>query len=257
MNHSIFAVAIASAVASRLDDLFRDVTSAVARAHISDEEASSLYAAIYARRREGPAAKAAPRRLHGRTGTIFPTKRYQRSPDREASVRRRRSSASSGAMPPAIAASFSEGERAVLSVVVLEIRTSGVCGLCNDAIAARAGVCLTTAKNALRNAARLGLIGIERRPQKGKKNLPNLISIISAEWLVWIEKGSRSSSSIGVKPSSPSNIHISRTREKRPRERFAPFAEMRGEGNIKGNTMQPLGTSDMIASAANTAMFRT
>ncbi|WP_153005482.1 hypothetical protein [Aureimonas ureilytica] len=249
-------MAIASAVASRLDDLFRDVTSAVACAHISDEEASCLYAAIYARRREGPAAKAAPRRLHGRTGTIFPSKRYQRSPDREASIRRRRSSASSGAMPPAIAALFSEGERAVLSVVVLEIRTNGVCGLCNDAIAARAGVCLTTAKNALRLAGRLGLILIERRPQKGRKNLPNLVSIVSAEWLVWIEKEKRSGSSIGVKPLSPTNSSISRREERRLGKRFAPFAGRQGSNELRGKTEQPPGTSDGIAWRTNTAMYR-
>jgi len=94
-------------------------------------------------------------------------------------------------MPPALAARFTVGELAVLRIVGDEVRASGLCGLCIDAIAARAGVCRRTAQNAIRQAARLGLLTIQERRREGQKNLPNIIRVISREWLAWLRLGAR------------------------------------------------------------------
>ena len=51
-------------------------------------------------------------------------------------------------MPPALACKFTTGELAVLRIVGDEVRASGLCGLCIDAIAARAGVCRRLAQSA-------------------------------------------------------------------------------------------------------------
>ena len=58
-----------------------------------------------------------------------------------------------------------------------------------NAIAARAGVCRTTAQNAIRQAQRLGLlIRIERR-RAGRPSLTNIVRIVCREWLTWLRIG--------------------------------------------------------------------
>ena len=66
-------------------------------------------------------------------------------------------------MPPAIAARFTMGEAAAIGVVVAEIAKHGRCELPIDAVAARAGVCATVVRNALRQARTLGLLHVEER----------------------------------------------------------------------------------------------
>jgi hypothetical protein len=56
-------------------------------------------------------------------------------------------------------------------------------------IAARAGVCPTTARNGLRLAARRGLVTIEERRRAGLPNLPNIVRIVCPEWKQWIARG--------------------------------------------------------------------
>jgi hypothetical protein len=56
----------------------------------------------------------------------------------------------SGIVPAKIAASFTPGENAVLSVIGRLCQRSGVCVLPIDAVAALAGVSRSTCQNALR-----------------------------------------------------------------------------------------------------------
>jgi hypothetical protein len=72
-------------------------------------------------------------------------------------------------MPPALAARFTVGELAVLRIVGDEVRARKVCGLHLDAIAARAGVSRSTAKNAIREAKRLGLVEVQERRRHSAK----------------------------------------------------------------------------------------
>src|SRR5215207_236354 len=123
--------------------------------------------------------------------SIFPPRRPQRAPVRAVAIARRRHLAASGPMPPALAARFTVGELAVLRIVGDEVRVDGLCGLCIDAIAARAGVCRRLARNAIRQAARLGLLTIQERRREGQKTLPNIVRVISREWLQWLRLGAR------------------------------------------------------------------
>ena len=58
-------------------------------------------------------------------------------------------------------------------------------------LAARAGVCHSLAKRAVKLAELDGLITVQRRPRSGRKHLANIIRIIRAEWLDWLRKGYR------------------------------------------------------------------
>ena len=52
-------------------------------------------------------------------------------------------------------------------------------------------MCRRTVQNALRHAERLGLVSITERPRDGARNLPNIVRVISREWLAWIEHHSK------------------------------------------------------------------
>jgi hypothetical protein len=82
------------------------------------------------------------------------------------------------------------GELAVLCIIGDECRTHGTCCLHIDAMAARAGVCRSTAQNALCEARRLGLITRQERRRRGQPSLTNIVRIVSAEWRTWLDRGS-------------------------------------------------------------------
>jgi hypothetical protein len=109
--------------------------------------------------------------------------------DRQASLKRRRQMAASGAMPASLAAEFTLGEDAALGIIADECRVHGFCDLSNDAIAARAGGHRTTVQSALRKARELGLIIVQNRGRNGQRNLTNVVRIIAPEWLAWLQLG--------------------------------------------------------------------
>jgi hypothetical protein len=125
--------------------------------------------------------------------SIFPPRRLQRAPKRPVAIARRRHLAASGPMPPALACKFTVSELAVLRIVGDEVRQHGHCARCVDELAARAGVCRSMVKNAIRTAARLGLLTVEERRREGRRNLPNVVRIVSKEWTSWLARGGRSS----------------------------------------------------------------
>lgn len=138
------------------------------------------------------------RRLSQRFG-----RKWQRSPDRAASVRRRRQLGGSSSMPDTIRHHYTEGQRAALAVVSGEVKHHGICDLAIDRIAAVAGVSRTTVQNAIREARALGHIRVEARPRPGLKNLTNLVRIVSGEWLGWLKRGPSLARSIGFKTIHP------------------------------------------------------
>ena len=137
----------------------------------------------------------------------FARRPYQRSADREKSIKRRRQLAASGCMPPTMACELTTSEQAVARIIVDEVVTHGRCELCLDAMAARAGVCSKTAQRALRRLGEgkggaqvingLNWLKVELRPVEGRKHLPNVVTIVSAQWLAWIERGPIRSRGIG------------------------------------------------------------
>ncbi|MGH1591782.1 hypothetical protein ACRBEV_29590 [Methylobacterium phyllosphaerae] len=122
---------------------------------------------------EGPP----PMRTHHRTGS------RPRTPE---SLARRRRMAAGGYLPPALATAFTSGEQAVLAVIALEVGKRGSCTLALGHIAALAGVCLTVAKRALRQARTLGLVTCEERRLSHSRNDTNVVRVASREWAAWL-----------------------------------------------------------------------
>jgi hypothetical protein len=108
-------------------------------------------------------------------------------------IARRRHLAASGPMPPGLACKFTVSELAVLRIVGDEVRQHGHCARCVDEIAARAGVCRRMVQNAIREAARLGLLRVQERRREGRRNLPNVVRIVSKEWMTWLARGGQAS----------------------------------------------------------------
>ena len=135
--------------------------------------------------------------MNGRISRFVPRQR-QRSPDRKASRDRRRMLGGSSALPDSLRQYYTEGQRAVLCIVVGEIKQRhGVCDLPIDKIAALAGVCRTTVQTTIHEARRLGHLKITERPIPGRKHLPNVVEIVSAEWRAWIRRASSAARRIG------------------------------------------------------------
>ena len=189
------ATAITEAHPNQFDQLTRTVWKAVGSDQLSWDTAGTLSEAIEARRGDRRAGLwTGPRRSAETTPwrpSIFPRRREQparRHPER---INRRRRLASSGPLPPTLAASWTTARLAILRIVGDEVREHGVCELTLFEIAARAGSCRTMARTTLRQAAEIGLVLIEERPRPGQKNLPNRVQIVSAEWRTWLQRGPR------------------------------------------------------------------
>ena len=176
--------AVIGADSLTLDDISRACSKGLVDGTINEDDAGAIYEAVQARR-------LAIRQSHGPKPPTpaLPKRRAPRSPDRVASLERRRRQASSGALPPQIAAKFTLGEQAVLAVVARQCQRHGPCMLPIDAIAALAGVCRTTAQNALREARHLGLLLVEERRRRRQKNLTNVVTVVSTEWQAWLRLG--------------------------------------------------------------------
>jgi transposase len=88
-------------------------------------------------------------------------------------------------MPPSLASYFTVGELAVLRIVADDVAANGQCVKSIAEIAARAGVCRTTAQNAIREAARQGLLVVQERRREGRRNefatLSELIDVERAQ----------------------------------------------------------------------------
>jgi hypothetical protein len=193
--------AIAMASLNTLDHLSRTLWQGHASGAIDDNQAQLLAETIETRRAAARAAHKPVGIPLGRA-SIFPPRRVQRSPDRARSIERRRTLAASGPMPPTLACRFTTGELAVLRIVADAVRDNGQCVKSIPEIAARAGVCRTTAQNAIRQAAREGLLTIQERRRAGRRNEANVLRIISREWQAWITRGS------GFKKNGPTDTRL-------------------------------------------------
>src|SRR3954454_17416677 len=148
-------------------------------------------------------------------------------------MERRRRWAASGLLPPTLAARFTLAETAVLAVVAAEALRHGRCTLVLEHIAALAGVCRKTVKNALREAQRHGLLRIEERRLSAWRNATNVETITSREWGCWLKTRRRRG---GVNPCPPRiQENKKETSEKRSR---TWAAEGQGAGRAKLNKIQ-------------------
>jgi AraC-like DNA-binding protein len=167
-----------------LDNTAKLVWRGLAEGVIDDAAAERLSADVEARR---DALRSKPRQIVPQQLQAHP--RPCRSPDRARSIRRRRGLAASGAVPGTIAAHFTTGEIAALTVIARQCQRSRSCDWFMDRIAAVAGVSRTTVRNALRQAQALGLISVQERRLTAWRSDSNIIRVVSAEWLAWLGLG--------------------------------------------------------------------
>src|SRR4051812_6560475 len=177
---------------TRLDHLSRSIWQGLAAGVVGDNDAQQLAERLHARRGV-LRGEIKPVGLPPGRPSLFPARRLQRTPQRPVAIARRRHLAASGPMPPALACKFTVSELAVLRIIGDEVRQHGHCARCVDEIAARAGVCRRMVQNAIREAARLGLLAVEERRREGRRNLPNVVRIVAKEWISWLARGGRSS----------------------------------------------------------------
>jgi hypothetical protein len=85
-----------------------------------------------------------------------------------------------GLVPPDLASKFPKGQVAALAIISIEARgRGGIRDLRIDEIATRSATGSSTVHSALKTAKQLGLLTVEVRHR-----LPNLIRIVSPDWLV-------------------------------------------------------------------------
>ncbi|MCJ2099052.1 helix-turn-helix domain-containing protein, partial [Methylobacterium sp. E-046] len=157
------------------------VTAALWRAYgegkVTEAEAEALSVLIEGRRsaENGPkcgqrangqatfASQVSPsiKNISDRAGS--PRRAVGSRPRTDASMERRRRWAASGRLPPGLAARFTLAEQAVLALVAAETTRRKDCRLSIENMAAVAGVCRSTVKNAIREARQLGLLTVEER----------------------------------------------------------------------------------------------
>ncbi|WP_421590474.1 hypothetical protein [Shinella sp. M27] len=101
---------------------------------------------------------------------------------------RRRGLAKDCIIPTCLAQAFTVSKLAVLSVIARAVMDRGQSTMSLPEIAARAGVGCTTARYAIRDAARLGLISVSENRINGFWNRPNTIRIVCVRWLRWLNE---------------------------------------------------------------------
>src|SRR4051794_33432976 len=217
---------------TRLDHLSRSIWQGLAAGAVGDDDAQALAERLYAHR-SLLRGEIKPVGIPVGQPSIFPHRRLQRAPKRPVAIARRRHLAASGPMPPSLACKFTVSELAVLRIVRDEVRQHGHCDRCVDEIAARAGVCRRMVQTALREAARLGLLTVEERRREGRRNLPNVIRIVSKEWSSWLTRGGRSSRPsaqplIGCKKLRPTDSHYKTRRSRMSEPSFAAGGQQAG-----------------------------
>jgi hypothetical protein len=175
------------------DDILRQIYRALGTGQLTEDQAQELDEQVRPSRQPVATILAGPPK-----GYFIQRSAEQRSPDRTASIARRRRLAASGPMPPALASRYTTSEQAVCRIVADEFLAHGVCDLSRNEIASRAGVSHAMAKRTLLKieSDEHKLIEVERRPRSGRKHLTNLTRIVDRDWLAWLAHGNRKAMAI-------------------------------------------------------------
>lgn len=160
---------------------------------VDDDQAEALAEAAH--RLRSRLSEAQERRLPP-ARTYFPqTLHSKRSREQAASGSRcptrwarKRRLGDMAALPPHVRDRFTEGERAALYIIAADCRQHGSCQCSAKEIGDRAGVGITTVRNAIRRARLMRLIGVTERPQWRAKHLTNVVKIICPRWTSWLQK---------------------------------------------------------------------
>jgi hypothetical protein len=191
-----------------LDEIARLCWRAHAEGQLDEATAGTVSEAIAGRRRAFAAGQGFRRPSPQAPASGLPraARSHPRSPDRQVSLERRRRQAASGVVPARIAASFTPGEIAVLSVIGRECQRRGSCTLPIDMLGALAGCSRTVVQGALRIARRLGVLIVKERRIPGRKSLTNVVTVAAKGWLAWLRLGG---GGIGLGNSSATDNHCS------------------------------------------------
>lgn len=185
------ATAIRAAPKDRLHALTVLVWQGNADGHFTDDQATELAAIADGRKATTAPHSPMTMSIAAIIGPQGENRRQSRIRDRTASRGRKRTLGGAGAMPHSIRAHYTEGERAALNVIALEVKRRGFCDWPVDKIAAVAGVSKRTVQYALATASAADRrhVKVERRRVSANRNKTNLITIISAEWTTWLKRG--------------------------------------------------------------------
>lgn len=151
-------------------------------------------------------------------------RRARTDEERRVAYRLRRSRGADGKLPHDIREFYTEGHKAVLSVIGDLFVKYGQCTLTVDKIAQRAGVGERTVQYALCRAKQLGHLAIQYRAIKGKNSLTNVLRVIGQSWLSWLrprrgKSWQKGCSFVGFSV-VPVAGHLSPTREVRHHDLF-------------------------------------
>ncbi|MCW0001484.1 hypothetical protein OE766_25000 [Pararhizobium sp. YC-54] len=156
---------------------------------ISDNEMAYL-APIIEHQRKAIRSNGSLRRSHCHDSAKLPRIDHRRPaipPDKKMSCwARRRALAKECVIPTSIATKFTISKLAVLAVIARAVVDRGSCNMSLPEIAARAGVGCTTARYAIRDAARMGLITVIENRVNSTWNRPNTIRIVCDRWRKWL-----------------------------------------------------------------------
>jgi hypothetical protein len=205
----------------QVDTAIKEAAQAWAAGLISESEYEEIDTTLRSHKARVARKPAVPKLIGGAKSRLalgWPRRRPRASPDREASRGRARMLGGASGMPPALRAAYSECMRAVLYIIAAEIKRHGTCDLSVGEIAARAGVCVRTVQNAVAEAVRQGHLAREEREQRGRRNLTNVLRIVSQEWLTWIKLGAIGCKQFGATENIDKNKKgLPRILETRPR----------------------------------------
>jgi hypothetical protein len=109
-----------------------------------------------------------------------------------------------------------------------------------DEIGDRAGVHSTTVRNALHEARRLGHVQIIERRRPSAKSLPNLVKIISADWLAWMKRAPNAARQTG---SNSKNVNALNNIDEEKKETSDPIRETGARATRGANPFMTLSLS--------------
>lgn len=171
----------------QLDSAAQSLWLAYGAGHISDAQAEALDRQIR-HYRASPASVGVP--IGALAGVAVGSAKRARRVKAADARERQRTMAYGGWLPRHLAAAFTGGELAVLSVIAAEVWDHGWCDLHVGTIAYRAGVSERTVRSARQHACELNLISCHQRGTSVNR-LGNVIRLVSAEWSAWLAKRPR------------------------------------------------------------------
>lgn len=121
--------------------------------------------------------------------SLFPPEPRKQRRQRSVRNQQRQRIVLGGLVPAKIAAGFTLGETAVMTVLAVEHNRHRCCELSIQEIGKRAGCCRTVVKNAIHWAEHWGIIKVERRKVAQARNAPNVIRIVNPLWIAWLKLG--------------------------------------------------------------------